>query len=48
LTGGHGFKSVTPDYVYIDEALKLALDRTSSEIQRLLAPGFPRLNKLQI
>jgi integrase len=36
---GHASQNVTQDYVHIDEALKLAVRRTSEEIQRLLARG---------
>jgi integrase len=36
---GHASQNVTQDYVHIDEALKLAVERTSSEIERLLAHG---------
>lgn len=36
---GHASQNVTQDYVHIDEALKLAVQRTSDEIARLLALG---------
>lgn len=36
---GHASQNVTQDYVHIDEALKLAVQRTSDEIERLLALG---------
>ncbi|WP_422059674.1 integrase arm-type DNA-binding domain-containing protein [Sphingopyxis sp.] len=36
---GHASQNVTQDYVHIDEALKLAVERTSAEIERLLACG---------
>ena len=36
---GHASQNVTQDYVHIDEALKLAVQRTSDEIQRLLEMG---------
>lgn len=36
---GHASQNVTQDYVHIDEALKLAVERTSKEIERLLAAG---------
>lgn len=36
---GHASQNVTQDYVHIDEALKLPVQRTSGEIERLLALG---------
>src|SRR3546814_182442 len=36
---GHDSQNVTQDYVQIDEALKLAVQRTSDEIEQLLASG---------
>ena len=36
---GHASQNVTQDYVHIDEALKLAVQRTSDEVARLLALG---------
>lgn len=36
---GHTSQNVTQDYVHIDEALKLAVERTSEEIGRLRAYG---------
>ncbi|WP_432768375.1 MAG: site-specific integrase [Sphingopyxis sp.] len=36
---GHASQNVTQDYVHIDEALKLAVQRTSDEIEQLLASG---------
>jgi hypothetical protein len=36
---GHASHNVTQDYVHINEALKLAVQRTSDEIERLLARG---------
>lgn len=36
---GHASQNVTQDYVHIDEALKLAVQRTSDEIARLLDIG---------
>jgi integrase len=40
---GHASQNVTQDYVHIDEALKLAVRRTSDEIARLLAEGTASL-----
>ena len=45
---GHASQNVTQDYIHIDEALKLAVRRTSDEIERLLALGAARLETLQI
>lgn len=42
---GHASQNVTQDYVHIDEALKLAVQRTSDEIQRLLDEGASRLEQ---
>ncbi|MFG1266182.1 site-specific integrase [Xanthobacter sp. YC-JY1] len=39
---GHASRSVTQDYVHIDEALKLAVRMTSDEIERLLTKGAER------
>lgn len=39
---GHASRSVTQDYVHIDEALKLAFRITSDEIERLLAKGVEK------
>lgn len=36
---GHASQNVTQDYVHIDEAPKLAVQRTSDEIARLLDRG---------
>lgn len=36
---GHASQSVTQDYVHVDDALKLAVHRTSDEIARLLQLG---------
>lgn len=40
---GHASQNVTQDYIHIDEALKLAVQRTSDEIARLLDLGTKRL-----
>jgi integrase len=40
---GHASQNVTQDYVHIDEALKLAVQRTSNEIDRLLRRGAAML-----
>jgi integrase len=40
---GHASQNVTQDYIHIDEALKLAVQRTSDEIARLLDLGAKRL-----
>lgn len=40
---GHASQNVTQDYIHIDEALKLAVQRTSDEIARLLDLGARRL-----
>jgi integrase len=40
---GHASQNVTQDYIHIDEALKLAVQRTSDEIARLLGLGAKRL-----
>jgi hypothetical protein len=40
---GHASQNVTQDYVHIDEALKLAVQRTSDEIERLLEVGARKL-----
>jgi integrase len=36
---GHASQNVTQGYVHIDEAVKLAIDRTSDEIAGLLGTG---------
>lgn len=41
---GHASQNVTQDYVHVDEALKLAVQRTSDEIEQLLASGAAGLN----
>ncbi|WP_439569680.1 hypothetical protein [Sphingopyxis sp.] len=43
---GHASQNVTQDYVHIDEALKLAVQRTSDEIERLLTSGRAKLQRL--
>ncbi len=40
---GHASQNVTQDYIHIDEALKLTVQRTSDEIARLLDLGAKRL-----
>ena len=44
---GHASQNVTQDYIHIDEALKLAVQRTSDEIARLLEVGAARLQAMQ-
>lgn len=44
---GHASQNVTQDYVHIDEALKLAVRRTSDEIERLLALGAAKLETMR-
>lgn len=44
---GHASQNVTQDYVHIDEALKLAVTRTSDEIQRLLDSGAKKLELMR-
>jgi len=44
---GHASQNVTQDYIHIDEALKLAVQRTSDEIARLLEVGAARLQTMQ-
>lgn len=44
---GHASQNVTQDYVHIDEALKLAVRRTSDEIQRLLDNGATKLETMR-
>jgi len=43
---GHASQNVTQDYIHIDEALKLAVQRTSDEIARLLDVGTKRLTQM--
>lgn len=45
---GHASQNVTQDYVHIDEALKLAVDRTSNEIARLLALGAEKARAMKL
>jgi integrase len=42
---GHASQNVTQDYIHIDEALKLAVRRTSDEIARLLDEGAAGLRR---
>ena len=44
---GHASQNVTQDYVHIDEAVKLAVDRTSEEIAMLLEIGARRASMLK-
>jgi integrase len=44
---GHASQNVTQDYIHIDESMKLAVQRTSDEIARLLAQGAARLEPLR-
>lgn len=45
---GHASQNVTQDYIHIDEALKLAVRRTSDEIERLLAQGAAKLEMMRL
>jgi len=45
---GHASQNVTQDYIHIDEALKLAVQRTSYEIERLLSEGAAKLDKMRL
>jgi integrase len=45
---GHASQNVTQDYIHIDEALKLAVRRTSDEIAKLLAQGAAKLDRLRL
>lgn len=45
---GHASRSVTQDYVHIDEALKLSVRMTSDEIERLLAKGAEKLAAIRM
>jgi hypothetical protein len=45
---GHASHNVTQDYIHIDEALKLAVRRTSDEIERLLAEGAEKLEAIRL
>lgn len=45
---GHASQNVTQDYIHVDEALKLALRRTSDEIAKLLAQGAAKLDRLRL
>lgn len=44
---GHASQNVTQDYVHVDEALKLAVCRTSDEIAKLLATGAAKAKELR-
>ena len=44
---GHASQNVTQDYIHIDEALKLAVRKTSDEIARLLAEGAASLRPVR-
>lgn len=44
---GHASQNVTQDYVHIDEALKLAVRRTSDEIEPVLALGAAKLETMR-
>ena len=44
---GHASQNVTQDYIHIDEALKLAVRKTSDEIARLLAEGAEALRPIR-
>ncbi|KFL45908.1 putative integrase [Sphingobium sp. ba1] len=45
---GHASQNVTQDYIHVDEALKLAVRRTSDEIAKLLAQGAAKLDRLRL
>lgn len=45
---GHTSQNVTQDYIHVDEALKLAVRRTSDEIAKLLAQGAAKLDRLRL
>ena len=42
---GHASQNVTQDYIHVDEALKLAVRKTSDEIARLLNEGAASLRR---
>jgi integrase len=44
---GHASQSVTQDYVHIDEAVKLAVRRTSDEIAKHLETGVRKASKMK-
>ena len=44
---GHASQSVTQDYVHIDEAVKLAVSRTSDEIAKHLETGVRKASKMK-
>jgi len=43
---GHASRSVTQDYIHIDEALKLAVRMTSDEVEKLLTKGAAKLSRV--
>ncbi|KQZ74343.1 integrase [Sphingopyxis sp. Root214] len=43
---GHASQNVTQDYVHIDEALKLAVERTSNRIEELLKRGAAMVHQM--
>ncbi|MEC3909747.1 site-specific integrase [Sphingobium sp. CR2-8] len=45
---GHASQNVTQDYIHVDEALKLAVRRTSDEIAKLLAQGAAKLDRMRL
>ncbi len=45
---GHASQNVTQDYVHIDEALKLAVRRTSDEIETILARGAAKADDIKL
>ncbi|WP_416462972.1 tyrosine-type recombinase/integrase [Sphingomonas sp. VDB2] len=45
---GHASQNVTQDYIHVDEALKLAVRRTSDEIAKLMAQGAAKLDRLRL
>lgn len=44
---GHASQNVTQDYVHVDEALKLAVLRTSEEVARLLSIGAAKAEAMR-
>ena len=42
---GHASQNITQDYIHVDEALKLAVRKTSDEIARLLNEGAVSLRR---
>lgn len=45
---GHASQNVTQDYVHIDEAVKLAVKRTSDEIAKCLAVGAAKFESMKL